>query len=120
MNYKFLSKTLLFRGNTEEEIKAMLSCLGAEQKHYIKGSTVYHAGEPVDAIGLVLSGRVQIENDDHWGIKACWTAWGGHDFCGNLCLHPRRAHAGKRNCLGKLRNPVPERRQSAANLPRRL
>ena len=70
MNYKFLSKTLLFRGNTEEEIKAMLSCLGAEQKHYIKGSTVYHAGEPVDAIGLVLSGRVQIENDDHWGNKS--------------------------------------------------
>ena len=70
MNYKFLSKTLLFRGNTEEEIKAMLSCLGAEQKHDIKGSTVYHAGEPVDAIGLVLSGRVQIENDDHWGNKS--------------------------------------------------
>lgn len=70
MNYKFLSKTLLFRGNTEEEIKAMLSCLGAEQKHYIKGSTVYHADEPVDAIGLVLSGRVQIENDDHWGNKS--------------------------------------------------
>ena len=70
MNFTFLSKTLLFRGNTEEEIQAMLSCLGAEQKHYGKGSIIYHAGDPVEAIGLVLSGRVQIENVDYWGNKS--------------------------------------------------
>lgn len=69
MDYHFLSKTPLFCGSTEEDIRSILSCLGAAEKHYEKGSTIYHAGEPAKAIGLVLSGRVQIENDDCWGNK---------------------------------------------------
>ncbi len=65
-NY-FLEKTALFRGMETDEIREMLKCLSAEQKHYLKGAVVYHAGDMVQFLGIVLSGRVQIENNDPWG-----------------------------------------------------
>ena len=70
MNYLFLSKTLLFRGAAEAEIREMLQCLGAHTKQYAKGETVCRAGDVAESMGLVLSGAVHIENDDVWGNKS--------------------------------------------------
>lgn len=70
MNYIFLTKTMLFRGCTAEEVESMLQCLGAESKTFAKGEVIYHAGDAVTAMGLVLSGSVNIENDDVWGNKS--------------------------------------------------
>ncbi|QOV20856.1 Crp/Fnr family transcriptional regulator [Blautia liquoris] len=67
MNYKFISNTRLFKGLTEKEIKLALSCLKAYTKDYKKDDVIYHSGTFVDAIGLVLSGSVNIEQDDAWG-----------------------------------------------------
>ena len=64
MDYEFLSKTMLFSGDSPEEIKTMLDCLGAAKKRYAKSEVIYHAGETVSSLGIVLSGSVQIENDD--------------------------------------------------------
>lgn len=70
MDYFFLSKTVLFRGATPEEVETMLTCLSAEAKTYQRGELIYHAGDVVTSIGLVLSGSVSIENDDVWGNKS--------------------------------------------------
>ena len=45
----------------------MLSCLGAQRRRFAKGQTVYRVGDIVTSLGMVLSGRVLIENDDLWG-----------------------------------------------------
>jgi len=70
LNFNFLSKTVLFRGMAEEDIEKMLDCLGAKQQHFSKGEVIFRAGEVVRSIGLVLSGSVNIENDDVWGNKS--------------------------------------------------
>ncbi|UWP58818.1 Crp/Fnr family transcriptional regulator [Ruminococcus gauvreauii] len=70
MDYIFLSKTLLFRGDSPEEIKIILDCLGCEQKTFKRGEAIYRSGDVVQSLGIVLSGRVQIENDDLWGNKS--------------------------------------------------
>ena len=70
MDYIFLSKSLLFRGTSPEEIRTMLTCLRAETRKYQRGSVIYHAGDLVSSMGLVLSGSVSIENDDVWGNKS--------------------------------------------------
>ena len=70
MDYYFLSKTILFRGTSPEEIEAMLGCLNAETRWFQRGSAIYHAGDVITSIGLVLSGSVSIENDDVWGNKS--------------------------------------------------
>ena len=54
----------------EEDIEKMLDCLGAKQQHFSKGEVIFRAGEVVRSIGLVLSGSVNIENDDVWGNKS--------------------------------------------------
>ena len=69
MDFLFLSKTLLFRGTLPREIETMLDCLRAEQKGYKKSDVIYHAGDRVTSLGMVLSGSVSIESDDFWGNK---------------------------------------------------
>lgn len=70
MNTQFLSKTTLFCGAPPEEIGTMLECLGAEQRHFSKGEVIYHAGNTVQSVGMVLAGSVYIENDDIWGNRS--------------------------------------------------
>ena len=72
MDYYFLSKSILFRGIAPDEIAKMLNCLQAAQKHFKKGAIIYRTGDIIQSMGLVLSGHVQIENDDFWGTKAFW------------------------------------------------
>lgn len=67
MNIHFLTNTMLFRGMSDEEIKAMLGCLGATEKQFPKGAVIYNAGEQVADMGLILSGSVNIVIDDLWG-----------------------------------------------------
>lgn len=70
MDYLFLSKTILFHGASPEEVQVMLHCLGAETRRYQRGSIVYHMGDVVNSMGILLSGSVSIENDDVWGNKS--------------------------------------------------
>ena len=70
MDYLFLSKTILFQGASPEEVRTMLHCLGAEVRSYQRGSIVYHMGDVVNSMGILLSGSVSIENDDVWGNKS--------------------------------------------------
>lgn len=70
MNYHFLSETPLFKGCSEEEIQHMLVCLKHRMRSYTKGQYIYHCGEIVKDVCLVLSGSVQIENIDVLGNKS--------------------------------------------------
>ncbi|MDY3233809.1 MAG: Crp/Fnr family transcriptional regulator [Erysipelotrichaceae bacterium] len=67
MNNFFLKNTPLFHGIREEEIKAMMSCLGAREKHYQKDEVILRAGSPTAEIGLVESGSVNIVVNFYWG-----------------------------------------------------
>ena len=69
MDYPFLSETILFEGIHAAEIENLFSCLSAEIKQFTKGDIIYHIGDIIHSLGLVLSGNVQIENDDIWGNK---------------------------------------------------
>lgn len=69
-NYFFLTQTVLFQGSTIEEIQMILKCLRAEKKRFAKREIIYHAGDRVQFMGVVLSGSVYVENDDLWGNKS--------------------------------------------------
>lgn len=70
MDFSFLQKSVLFHEMDTGDIREMLGCLGTEEKHFAKNQVIYHAGDCIHTIGMVLSGRVQIENDDLWGNKS--------------------------------------------------
>lgn len=57
----------LFSDISENEVEVMLPCLSAVTKSYEKGETVFHIGDTVSSVGIVLCGSVNIEKDDFWG-----------------------------------------------------
>lgn len=69
MNTSFLSTTPLFKGITENEIEKILPCLLSEERTYQKGEFIYRIGDQIHSIGILLSGKISIENDDFWGNK---------------------------------------------------
>lgn len=70
MDYYFLAGTILFQGISPDNIPQLLECLGTEQRKFKKGSILFHTGDTIQSMGLVLSGSVTIENDDLWGNKS--------------------------------------------------
>lgn len=69
MNYNFLTKTALFQGICEQEAEAVTKCLHVEVRAYLKGETIFHVGDTIKSLGMVLDGSVTIEHDDVWGNK---------------------------------------------------
>ncbi|MEY8338254.1 Crp/Fnr family transcriptional regulator [Lachnospiraceae bacterium 62-35] len=70
MDLNFVSKTFLFRGCSEDDVRKIAKYLGFKTVRYKKGTTIYKEGTTVTNIGLVLSGSVQIEHNDFWGNKS--------------------------------------------------
>ena len=64
-----LQKTVIFKGMTDEEISDALSLLCAKEKRYKKGAAIFHAGDSIQCMGLVLEGSVTIESNDMWGNR---------------------------------------------------
>ena len=65
--FPVLHTAALFSGISDEELAAMLSCLGARIDSFPKGSRLLRAGDAVDEVGLVLAGSALIVQEDIWG-----------------------------------------------------
>lgn len=63
-------QTPLFRGIRDEAFEQMRQYGGVRQKQFGKGETIFHTGDTVHELGIVLSGSVNIENIDLWGNKS--------------------------------------------------
>lgn len=61
--------TPLFKYITDEEWNEMCSCDCMHSTKYKKDSIIFHMGDTVDEIGIVISGNVNIENIDFQGNK---------------------------------------------------
>ncbi len=69
MELSVLLRNPLFSNIKESEIQDVLNFLNASEHQYSKGETVFHSGTVINQIGIVLEGRIQIENTDFWGNK---------------------------------------------------
>ena len=67
--FPVLHMAALFSGISDEELTAMLSCLGARIGTFPKGSRLLRAGEAVEEVGLVLAGSALIVQEDIWGNR---------------------------------------------------
>ena len=67
--FPVLHTAALFSGISDEELAAMLSCLGARIDTFPKGSRLLRAGEAVEEVGLVLAGSALIVQEDIWGNR---------------------------------------------------
>ncbi len=70
MDSAMYEKSPLFSGMNADEIYGMLDCLEASHSEYDRGETIFHTGDTITRLGVVLSGSVLIENDDIWGNRS--------------------------------------------------
>ena len=57
----------LFSGISENEMDKLLSCLDARERRYQKGELVISAGTKISRFGVLLSGTVEIQQEDFQG-----------------------------------------------------
>lgn len=65
-----LKRTQMFAAVGDEEIAAMLTCLGAKLQTYRKGEYVFRQGDHLRDITILVEGNLHIQNDDYWGNRS--------------------------------------------------
>jgi CRP-like cAMP-binding protein len=67
--FEILKRSALFCGIEEKNIESMLKCLSAREAEYKKDAFILSAGDVPTEVGIVLSGSVNIINEDYWGNR---------------------------------------------------
>ena len=67
--FPVIRSSRFFFGISDDEITAMLSCLGAKNKSFKKEAFILRNGDTTEEIGLVLSGSVLVIQEDIWGNR---------------------------------------------------
>ena len=62
-----LTQCHLFDGLTEQEIEIVLGCILDHRQQYAKHEFLFHAGDVMSQVGIVLSGSIHIVREDFWG-----------------------------------------------------
>ncbi|MGI5970774.1 MAG: Crp/Fnr family transcriptional regulator [Oscillospiraceae bacterium] len=65
-----LSSVRLFEGIGEAELGQLLNCLAAKPAHYEKNEFIFMAGDMPSSFGIVLSGQVQVFQEDFFGNRS--------------------------------------------------
>lgn len=69
--YSDVLKTVkLFEDIKEADLQPLLSCLSARMVHYNSGQTIFLSGESIKQFGIVLSGQVNVVQDDYYGNRS--------------------------------------------------
>jgi len=72
--FDILKKSHLFSGIADSDLFAMLQCLGAKVVSAAKNEMIFTEGDPAEYVGMVLSGSVQVVQDDYYGNRSVITA----------------------------------------------
>ena len=70
---EILRNCKLFENIADENLLAMLSCLGAEVRSYTKNQNIFTEGERASHMGILLSGTAQIVRVDFYGNRSIVT-----------------------------------------------
>lgn len=74
LNFKQLASHPIFNGICEEDLPAMLNCLGSFQKNYQKDEIILLESNEVRSVGIILSGIVHMVKEDSEGYQTLLVA----------------------------------------------
>lgn len=83
-----LKRTQMFAGVGEDQMSAMLSCLGARLNTYKKGAYVFRQGEHLRDIVVLVEGNLHIQEDDYWGNRSILAHIGVGEMFGEAYVAP--------------------------------
>ncbi len=89
VSFTYLRKTALFRGMTQDELPTLLGCIAPVYRNFEKNEIILRQGEDITAVGMVLSGRVQVIEEDFWGNRNIMgDVWPGDLFAESYAFLP--------------------------------
>lgn len=59
----------LFAGVKKDELDELLDCLSAKQRSYVRDDFIFRVDEQAEHVGIVLSGGVNVIQEDFWGNR---------------------------------------------------
>ena len=65
-----MKKNTLFNGISNDDLQKLLQCFSSYKKTFDKDSYIFHSGDKIHEIGLIVSGGVNIIKEDFWGNRA--------------------------------------------------
>ena len=74
----------LFAGVKAHDLNSMMSCLSAKERTYKKNEYIFHTGDTVRHIGMVLEGTVHMLKEDVWGNVMILGEAGAGDLFGEV------------------------------------
>ena len=84
-----LLKSSLFSSITADDVDSVLDCLGAIIKKYQKNECILMAGNTTEYIGLLLTGKAIVIQEDYWGGRSVMSAiLPGHTFAESYACTP--------------------------------
>ena len=60
----------LFKDITETDLEKILNCFSAHKKSFDKDEYIFHSGNSINEIGIIIKGGVNIIKEDFWGNRA--------------------------------------------------
>lgn len=83
-----LQCSALFNGISPDETDTILQCLSAVSHVYRKGTFIFHFGDRISSMALLLEGCVHIQREDVWGNQSILTQISPGDIFGEVyaCL----------------------------------
>jgi len=80
--YPILKKCALFRNMGEKDFASLMNCLGAQIKSQEADEYVFLAGDEVNYIGIILSGKIEVAKESLAGNKHIVALLGPADMFG--------------------------------------
>lgn len=77
-----IKKCPLFAGIEENQLESLLGCLTATKRTYMKDKFIFRADDHAEFVGIVMSGRVYIIQEDFWGNRVILTHAGSGGLFG--------------------------------------
>ena len=69
-DFSSLQNSMLFANISQEDLQKMLVCISAREKVLERDSFVFHAGDAVQFVYLIVSGSMHIIDEDFWGNRS--------------------------------------------------
>lgn len=68
--YPILARCPLFEGICMEDLATILGCIGGRVVCVSKGQPLFREGDPASALGMVMTGAVQMVREDYYGNRS--------------------------------------------------
>ncbi len=79
-----LKRSKIFQNITENDIKKLLPCLKASVKKFKKNQIIFHQGDFIEKVGIILYGELKIEKIDFWGNSSILKILTNYEMFGEI------------------------------------